>query len=349
MDRGGAAMRLSARSSGNPPGEDVRQRAPAEQAGAEHLPVLPREVREVLLGERHAELDGWVVDATVGLGGHAAELLESAPRTRLLGIDQDPEALAIAARKLAPFGARVRLRHARLSQLARTIRKERIGRPLAVLLDLGVSSLQLDRPERGFSFQHDGPLDMRMDPTRERTAADIVNRWDEGDLADLFHYEGDEPRARRIAHAIVESRRRAPFARTLALAELVAQAVDRPAGRTHPATKTFQALRRAVNEEGEELLAGLEAADHWLAHEGRLAVISFHSGEDRVVKRFLQRACGEGRWEALTKKPRSAAGEERRENRRARSARLRAALRLRPIADELLAAAWESGSGEVQA
>lgn len=346
MERAGAAMRLSALEGGSPPQGLEKKGARTRAERGEHQPVLPREVVEIFFGVERCEREGWIVDATVGLGGHAAELLEAAPRSSLLGLDQDPEALAIAAQRLARFGPRVRLRHARLSQLARTIRKERIGRPLAMLFDLGASSLQLDRPERGFSFQHDGPLDMRMDPRRERTAADIVNRWDENDLADLIYYEGDEPRARKIARAIVESRRRAPFTRTLPLAELVAQAVERQGGRIHPATRTFQALRRAVNEEGEELLLGLEAADHWLAHEGRLAVISFHSGEDRVVKRFLQRAEQEGRWESLTKKPTTAAGDERRDNRRARSARLRAALRLRPLSDDSLAAAWRAPAEE---
>ena len=299
-------------------------------------------------GPAPAELEGWVVDGTLGLGGHAAALLEAAPRLRLLGTDQDPDALALAEQNLARFGARARVRQARLSELSRTIRKERIGRPIAMLLDLGVSSLQLDRPERGFSFQDDGPLDMRMDPRRDRTAADVINRWDEGDLADLFYYEGDETRARKIARAIVESRRRAPFFRTAALAEVVALAVDWQGGRLHPATKTFQALRRAVNEEGEELLSGLAAADHWLAAGGRLAVISFHSGEDRTVKRFLQRVSRDGRWEAITKKPLTPNERERRENRRSRSARLRAAVRVRAIAENELDAPWIelAGAGE---
>ncbi|MDP6538469.1 MAG: 16S rRNA (cytosine(1402)-N(4))-methyltransferase RsmH [Planctomycetota bacterium] len=293
------------------------------------MPVLPTEVVEALVGDRPDELDGWIVDGTCGAGGHARALLEAAPRVRVLALDHDPQALDLARRNLAAFGQRVRFRRARLSELARTLRKERIGRPLGVLFDLGVCSLHLDRPERGFSFSADGPLDMRMDPDRPRTAADIVNTWDESDLADLFYFEGGESGARRIARAIVEARRRAPFQRTGGLAEIVSRAMGRAGGRTHPATRTFQALRRAVNEEGDELLGGLAAADHWLADGGRLAVISFHSGEDRSVKHFLQRGGREGRWDVLTRKPLTASGAEVRGNPRARSARLRAATRLR--------------------
>ncbi len=297
--------------------------------GAPHVPVLPEETLEALLdGRDPAVLDGWFVDATLGAGGHAELLLERCPRVRLLALDQDPTALALGRERLARFGDRVRLRRGRHSELCRVVRKERVGRLQGVLLDLGVSSMQLDRAERGFSFADDGPLDMRMDPDRERTAADIVNRWDEGDLADLLYYEGDETRSRRIARAIVEARRRAPFLRTAALAELVARTVG-GGGKVHPATKTFQALRRAVNEEGDELLAGLQAAEHWLDAGGTLAVISFHSGEDRVVKRFLTDGSREGRWELQGKKPVAPGAAEVRENRRARSARLRGARRLR--------------------
>ncbi|MDP6409187.1 MAG: 16S rRNA (cytosine(1402)-N(4))-methyltransferase RsmH [Planctomycetota bacterium] len=293
------------------------------------MPVLPEEVVAALAGELPDEHDGWFVDGTCGAGGHTRSLLEAAPGVRVLALDQDPDALDLARTNLAVFGDRVRLRRARLSQLARTIRKERIGRPLGVLFDLGVCSLHLDRPERGFSFLADGPLDMRMDPDRPRTAADIVNTWDESDLADLFYFEGGESGARRIARAIVEARRRTPFQRTGGLAEIVSRATGRAGGRTHPATRTFQALRRAVNEEGDELLGGLAAADHWLADGGRLAVISFHSGEDRAVKHFLQRGGREERWDILTRKPLTASRTEVRGNRRARSALLRAAERLR--------------------
>jgi 16S rRNA (cytosine1402-N4)-methyltransferase len=295
-----------------------------------HVPVLAGEVIHTLLAGRDPqELEGWFVDGTTGAGGHAQLLLQSCPRVRLLCTDQDPDALHLAGEKLGHFGDRVRLRQSRHSELCRVIRKERIGRLQGVLFDLGVCSLHLDRPERGFSFQQDGPLDMRMDPTRDRTAAEIVNHWDESDLADLFYYEGNETRARKIASAIVEARRRAPFLRTSALAQTISICLGNPGGKIHPATKTFQALRRAVNEEGEELLLGLQAAEYWLDVGGVLAVISFHSGEDRVVKRFVQSGVKESRWKTAMKKPLTPTREELRINRRARSAKLRGVVRVR--------------------
>lgn len=300
-------------------------------AGAErHVPVLVREVVELFAAldpELVARGEAWIVDGTLGLGGHALALLEASPAIHVLGVDQDEQALARAATRLEPHASRVRLRQGRMSELGRIVRKERIGRPVGFLFDLGVSSLQLDRSDRGFSFQADGPLDMRMDRRRDRTAADIVNRWDESDLADLFFYEGDETRARVIAHAIVEARRRAPFVRTLALADLIARALGGPGGKIHPATRAFQALRRAVNEEGDELLEGLMAATHWLAAGGRLVVISFHSLEDAETKRRLLDGSRAGLWRLLTKKPIAAARDEVRTNPRARSAHLRAAER----------------------
>ena len=167
-----------------------------------------------------------------------------------------------------------------------------------------------------------------MNPDQSRTAAEVINTWDETDLADLFYYEGGETRARRIARVIVESRRRTPFQRTLPLADLIENTVGRR-GRTHPAPKVFQALRRAVNQEGEELEAALDLADRWLVDRGRLAVISFHSGEDGAVKRFLSRGAEQGRWKILTKRPVRAKHTEVRSNPRARSASLRVAERVR--------------------
>lgn len=308
----------------------MRGEEPEGEGRPVHIPVLAGEVLHTLLAGRDPlSLEGWFVDGTTGAGGHSRLLLEACPKIQLLCIDQDPDALQEAGQHLSSFGERVRLRQARHSELCRVIRKERIGRLQGVLLDLGVCSLHLDRAERGFSFHQDGPLDMRMDPTRDRTAAEIVNHWDESDLADLFYYEGNETRARKIAKAIVEARRRAPFLRTAVLAQTVASCLGNPGGKTHPATKTFQALRRAVNEEGEELQLGLQAAEHWLDDGGVLAVISFHSGEDREVKRFVQEGVKESRWESLTKKPLMATREEIRDNRRARSARLRGARRVR--------------------
>lgn len=311
----------------------MQEREPRREARDLHVPVLAREVVDLFRAHLAASA-GWLADGTLGLGGHAEVLLESLPGLRLVGLDQDPQALELSRRRLARFGSRVCLVHARASELARVLRETQ-AQPLAgLLLDLGVSSLQIDDPARGFSFQHDGPLDMRMDPRRDRTAADIVNHWDEKDLADLFFHEGGETRSRAVAHAIVEARRRAPFLRTGALADLIERVLGRGArsGRIHPATLCFQALRRAVNEEGEELRGTLSAAERCLAPGGVLAVISFHSGEDREVKRFLAAAQREGRFELLTPSPIEATPEERRSNPRARSARLRAARRLPPHA-----------------
>lgn len=306
-----------------------RERSGGDQARV-HVSVLADEVVSVFASP-DAPRDGWIVDGTVGIGGHAARILDACPTLRVLGVDQDPEILPLAQSNLARFGERARVRRGRVSMLDELLDAEGIERVVGWLLDLGASSLQLDRRERGFSFSVDGPLDMRMDPDRERTAADIVNTWDEHDLADLFYHEGGETRSRKVAHAIVELRRRAPFRRTAALADVVARAVGRGApGDIHPATRVFQALRRAVNEEGEELVRGLEEAQRWLVDGGRLVVISFHSGEDGVVKRFLARGADEGAFRILTKKPVHPGALEARANPRSRSASLRAAARTRP-------------------
>jgi 16S rRNA (cytosine1402-N4)-methyltransferase len=335
-----APLASDASSSGDDSGSGDRQRAGAGEERAVHTPVLADEVLQGLAGGGEA---GWILDLTVGAGGHAAHLLEALPGARLLGTDQDPQVLAHARRRLGRFGDRVRVRRARMSTLEDVLHAEGIGRVVAILIDLGVSSLQLDSAARGFSFQEDGPLDLRMDPDRERTAADVVNRWDEGDLADLLYYEGGETRARKIARAIVESRRRAPFQRTLPLADLIENTVGRR-GRTHPATRTFQALRRAVNQEGEELAQALELADRWLVDGGRLGVISFHSGEDGTVKRFLARGAEEGRWRLLTKRPLRAGRPEVLANPRSRSASLRLAERVR-LEREVPARREASGAG----
>jgi len=273
--------------------------------------------------------DGCYVDCTFGRGGHSRLILARLGKTgRLLALDRDPQAVAAGGEI---DDGRFRILHGRFGRLAEMAAQAGITRADGILLDLGVSSPQLDDPARGFSFRHDAPLDMRMDPDRPRTAADIVNRWDEDDLADLFLYEGGEPRARKVAHAITESRRRAPFLRTIALADLVERTLGRGGARAHlhPATRVFQALRRAVNEEGDELRAGLALAEAWLVHAGRLAVISFHSGEDGAVKRFLADGARDGRWHLLHKKPLRASEEELHANRRARSAVLRCAERTR--------------------
>jgi len=308
-------------------GGEVKSREPRRV----HTPVLVEEVIASFAADRDpATLNGWIVDGTLGAGGHARALLEAFPNVRFFGVDQDPEILELARENLAPFEERTTLLRARISQLFCKLKRARIENVEGMLFDLGASSLQFDRPERGFSFAADGPLDMRMDPDRRRTAAEIVNEWDEGDLADLIFYEGGEHRSRRIAHAIVESRRRAPFQRTAALAELIAHVCGQGrSGKIHPATRTFQALRRAVNEEGLELDRGLKIADRILADHGRLVVITFHSGEDGVVKRFLSERAREGSWQLANKKPLGPGAAERRANPRARSALLRCAERTR--------------------
>lgn len=316
--------------------ETMDVEAAARGGVPEHIPVLPTQVVAAFGALAERERGGWIVDGTLGLGGHTELLLEAFPWTRVLGVDHDPIALERARVRLDRFGARVRLRRGRHSELSRLVRKERIGLVSGMLFDLGVSSMQIDTPERGFSFQHDGPLDMRMDPSRDRDAAAIVNHWDESDLADLFFHEGGETRARRVARAIVEARARAPFLRTAPLADLVARALGAThTAKIHPATRVFQALRRAVNEEGEELLAALSAAEHGLCDGGRLCVISFHSGEDGVVKRALAAAAKAGLYELVTKKPIAAERDEVRANPRSRSAHLRVAMRTRADGGEV--------------
>jgi 16S rRNA (cytosine1402-N4)-methyltransferase len=288
---------------------------------AGHVPVLLAEVLE-LLAVRPGAL---CVDGTVGLGGHAAAVLRlSSPDGRLLGFDRDGEALAAAQARLAGFGARVRLEQADYREIP-----ERLGgeRPDAVLLDLGVSSVQLGDPARGFSFQADGPLDMRMDRSRGTTAADLVNRMRESVLADLIHECGEEPASRRIARAIVRARETKPIETTAELAEIVRRAAPprRPGG-LHPATRTFQALRIRVNGELDGLREAFVRIAGCLAPGGRMAVIAFHSLEDRAAKEAFRELATRG-FRVLTKKPVRPGEDEVRANPRARSARLRAVAR----------------------
>jgi 16S rRNA (cytosine1402-N4)-methyltransferase len=294
------------------------------------VPVL---LNEVLAGLRpHA--GGRFVDGTVGGGGHSAAILEaSAPDGRLLGIDADPAALAAAASRLAPFGERALLAHGNFREIGRLAQAHGFERVDGILLDLGVSSHQLDTPERGFSFAVDAPLDMRLDPTVGETAADLVNDLPESELADLIYRYGEERGSRRIARFIGEARRKRPIATTGELADLVARALGGKRGKIHPATRTFQALRIAVNRELESLEAALPQAVDLLAPGGRLAVISFHSLEDRIVKLFFRAesgygGTGQGRLAIITKKPIEAAEGETRANPRARSAKLRIAERV---------------------
>ena len=285
--------------------------------GALHEPALLAESLELLA----VRPGGFWVDGTVGAGGHAAEILRrSAPDGRLLATDRDAEALAAAAQTLAPFGERARLLQADFRELPDLVEEA----PSGILLDLGVSSMQLDRAERGFSLKSDGPLDMRMDPRHGFTAADVVNRLPEAELADVIYRYGEERASRRIARRIVEARRRSPFRTTLELAEVVRSAARRPRGRgIDPATLTFQALRIHVNGELEGLGEALARLARRLAPRGRLAVIAFHSLEDREVKQAF-RSLSTGGFRLLTRKPVRPGGDETRRNPRARSARLRA-------------------------
>lgn len=315
---------------------------PGGGPGTPHRPVLLTETVRLLEAAR----GGLFVDATLGLGGHSEAILEASPAARVLGIDRDREALRFASARLARFGGRFRATHADYKEIARVMREAGEQEAAGILADLGVSSLQLDTPVRGFSFRHDAPLDMRMDAEGPgETAAELLARLPEEEIARIIYEYGEERRSRRIARRIVERRERGePVETTAELADLVARAVGhKPGERVHPATRTFQALRIAVNGELEGLDAFLETAVALLQTQGRLAVISFHSLEDRVVKRTLRRLaghcecpprlpvcqCGARRAvEILTRRPVVPSDRELAENPRARSAKLRVCAKL---------------------
>jgi 16S rRNA (cytosine1402-N4)-methyltransferase len=283
-----------------------------------HTSVLLEETIRLLA----VRAGGLYVDGTLGPGGHAAEILRrSAPEGRVIGVDRDPEALALARGALSPFGARARLVHADYRDIPDLLGGEKAD---GILLDLGVSSLQLDSPARGFSFRTEGPLDMRMDQSAGETAAFLVNRLSEEELADVIYRFGEERASRRIARAIARARERKLFETTTELAEVVRRAAGR--GRRpgrDPATRTFQALRIRVNRELDALRETLEALARCLAHEGRLLAIAFHSLEDREVK-WTFRGLDRHGFRLLTRKAVRPGREEVESNPRARSARLRA-------------------------
>jgi 16S rRNA (cytosine1402-N4)-methyltransferase len=258
-----------------------------------HVPVLLERCVALLtpaLTRDTPEGSGAVlVDATIGAGGHAERFLTDLPRLRLIGLDRDPTALDIAGERLARFADRVTLARARSDDIATALAEsgcEASASVHGVLFDLGVSSMQLDRPERGFAYAHDAPLDMRMDPDSALTAADIVNTYDERALADILQRYGEEKFARRIAAHIVRRRAVTPFTTTGELVELLYQAIPAPARRTggHPAKRTFQALRIAVNDELDSLRRALPAALDALTVDGRIVVLAYQSLEDRIVK-----------------------------------------------------------------
>jgi 16S rRNA (cytosine1402-N4)-methyltransferase len=294
-----------------------------------HVPVLLKEAIDFLNVRR----GGTYIDATVGLGGHSYEIAKrlGAPG-HLIGLDKDPAALKVAGSRLRPAGSgeadwpTVTLLHRSFAEIANGQRPATID---GILADIGVSSLQLDDAARGFSFQADGPLDMRMDPQNERTAEQVVNHLDERELADVIYEFGEERRSRRIARAICRSR---PIRSTAHLADVISAAA-RPMNseqrRIHPATRTFQALRIFVNRELDDLRALLEAAPRILKPGGRVVVISFHSLEDRIVKDALREGSNKDKYfRVLTKKPVTASEDEQDRNPRARSAKLRAAERI---------------------
>ncbi len=304
------------------PSSDSRR--PTADAQVPHVPALLRETIEYLA----VKPDGHYIDATLGAGGHAEALLERLETGTLLGIDRDPAALALARQRLERFGSRFIMLHGNFAELAALHAAG--GQPPVngVLADLGVSSMQLSDASRGFSFMWPGPLDMRMDPSMPRTAEEIVNHASERDLADLIFKFGEERHSRRIARAIVKGR---PYRTTTELAQVVTRAIPSRAAlyHLHPATRTFLALRLAVNEELDNLRAFLAAVLGVLEPGGRVAVLSYHSLEDRMVKRGIQAWQREGRARIVTRKVVRPSREEVQANPRARSARLRVAERIR--------------------
>lgn len=291
---------------------------PAESIDWGHLSVL----RDECVAGLQPRSGGCYLDATLGAGGHTAALLAADPEVRVVGLDCDDRALAIARERLAPWGDRVTFVRSNFAQFNPGDQQFD-----GILADLGVSSMQFDQPDRGFSFRHDGPLDMRMDDRLTESAADVVNHWQEVPLANAIYTYGEERLSRRIARAIVEQRQTQPFQTTLELANAIARCVPGKYrhGRIHPATRTFQALRIVVNQELAVLETLLDRAPNWLAPQGRLAVISFHSLEDRIVKHRLREST---QLKVITKKPICPNDAEMGQNSRSRSAKLRIAERI---------------------
>ncbi|AUW95546.1 MAG: 16S rRNA (cytosine(1402)-N(4))-methyltransferase RsmH [Sulfobacillus thermotolerans] len=287
-----------------------------------HVSVLAEEALQYWVHD----VQGLYVDATTGAGGHSRRLLESYPGARLIAVDQDPMALAAAQETLAPFQSRVTFVHGNFRDLSTILDPELRGRIAGFLFDLGVSSPQLDNPERGFSYQYDTALDMRMNPDNPVTAFRLVNMKSKEEIAHALQVWGEERWAVRIADFIVRARAKEPIRTTGQLVELIKAAIPAAARRTggHPARRTFQALRIWVNDELGALEEGLEAALHWAAPQGRIVVISFHSLEDRIVKHTFRQWGQERHGKVLTRHPISPHEDETDVNQRARSAKLRA-------------------------
>lgn len=310
-----------------------------------HLPVMLGESLEAL----NATANGLFIDATLGMGGHSEGILQAAPNNHVIGFDRDAEAIGLAQQRLAGFGERFEAVHADYRQIKQVLLEKGIGTVQGIIADLGVSSYQFDTPERGFSFRftEDSPLDMRMDRTEVKTAADLVNSLSERELADLIFTYGEERAARKIAHRILQVRSKAPLKTTNQLADVVIGAIHQKGHwKIHPATKTFQALRIAVNRELEGLQQFIADAVDLLEVGGRLVVITFHSLEDRLIKQALKFQsgycvcppqlpdcrCGTARRvELLTSRPAQPRESELLANPRARSAKLRACQKLQPI------------------
>jgi 16S rRNA (cytosine1402-N4)-methyltransferase len=319
----------------------VEMAAPLGGMGAPHRPVLLEETLKFLAPER----GGLFVDCTVGLGGHSEAILKSSNDTRVIGLDLDTAALDYSRQRLGPFGDRFRAFQVNFRAIADVLQQANERDPSGILVDLGVSSLQFDSPERGFSFRFDAPLDMRMDPTHGPTAADLLQQLPESEIARIIFEFGEERHSRRIARRIVERREQGkPITTTNELADLVRRAAGgHKRNQIHPATRTFQALRIAVNNELEVLGAFVESAIDLLKPDGRFVGISFHSLEDRIVKSELRRLSGQCQCpprlpvctcgareviEVLTRRPVAPGARELDENPRARSAKLRAARKL---------------------
>jgi 16S rRNA (cytosine1402-N4)-methyltransferase len=291
-----------------------------------HTPAMLREVLEWL----SIRPEGTYLDATTGTGGHLVEIARRLTTGRVYGIDRDPQALSIAQERVSELKDKVTLVKASFSEIGEVARQQQMPPLDGVLADLGVSTLELDTPERGFSFRYAAPLDMRMDPEQALTADEIVNHWPERELADLLYQKAEERDSRRIAKAIVRAR---PIRDTAHLATSVAGARKaRGRQRLHPATKTFLALRIAVNREEEELEQFLSRAPATISPGGRWVMLSYHSLEDRQVKHAFQRLAREGQFEILTKKIIEPTLDEIRDNPRARSAKMRVAQKLEAAA-----------------
>lgn len=298
--------------------------APPMEQEYTHASVLLNEVIALMV----QDLDGVYLDATTGLGGHAEAILKSiSAQGKLIGTDMDPDALRLAANRLKPYASQYRLVRANFRNLSQVLQTEGLGPLAGALFDLGTSSMQLDDPSRGFAIMHDGPLDMRLDPSSKLTAERIVNEWPKEQIALLLREYGEERAAAKIAKWIVEERVHSPIQTTTQLKELIERRLPR-SGRIHPATKTFMALRIAVNQELENLTRGIESILPHLAPGARLAVISFHSLEDRIVKNVFKSFIEHGQCRRVTKSPvRPGPGETAR-NPRARSAKLRVVERM---------------------